>query len=228
MILPAARVTDQVVHSTNPTFGRAGIVIGGIVGLVAAVLAGPEIAIGAVILGTIDGAANGQSMGKAIEGVLRWYAGDDEIIEGAEHVFTNMKESAIADPKCTMKQHSSKYVITGAEHVFIEQARASRQFDYTNCPGQIVTGSNDTWIGGEITPIATSTDILDAIGSLLDVYGKFKGLQGISKTIAKGAESTALERLGAGVSAYNLATGGNTGSKATSQGIKILKWLGYK
>jgi hypothetical protein len=233
MILPAARVDDDVTHSTDNTFGRMGIVGGAVVGLVM-VLVGPELGAAAgviavvrvVVMGVVGGAATGQSVGKTAESIRQFAIGDCKIKKGADHVFTNMKESAIADPKC--KTTHGSFVITGADHVYIEMARASRIMDLTSCPGMIVSGSPNTHIGGEVTAMSNQKDILDMIGIALDIFSKGKSAKGVFDTLGKWRTATMLEKANAANSAYNLATGGNTATKSAGQGFKFLKWLGVK
>jgi hypothetical protein len=146
---PAARVDDEVLHEAWETAQAAPIgLAGGIVITIAIIASGGT----AVIAFGIGGAV--AAIGGLIDTVF--VAGDCKIISGADTVFTNLKASALAHPKC--KTSDGHEIVRGAEHVFIEDSRASRVGDFSDCEGHISTGSpppNQVAIGGAMQPRET-------------------------------------------------------------------------
>jgi len=141
--LPAARVTDIVVHEdwNSMTF-------------VTPAATGLAIVITITIVATGGAAALAFAIGGAIGTIVKFIDkfladGPEKIETGADTVYTNLLPSALAHPKCTVTD--GMFVFTGALHVYIEDGRASRFSDRTTCPGTIKSGSKppfEVLIGG--------------------------------------------------------------------------------
>lgn len=143
---PAARVDDEVKHEDweTETYAPIGLA-GGIAITIAIVASGGTVGVAFAIGGAVG------TVAKLIDWVF--VSGECKIMTGADTVFTNLKPSALAHPKC--KTTDGHMIVRGAEHVFIEDSRASRFGDYSDCEGHIVTGSpppNEVRIGGQMKP----------------------------------------------------------------------------
>lgn len=151
-MLPAARVGDSVEHDNATDTKFQPIIMGAVAVLV--------IASGGTA-GAVLAWVGYASSGGAILDALMAPSGE-KIKTGAKTVFTNLKAAALAHEKCKV-QHGE--VITGAEHVFVEEGNASRFRDRTSCTGFISEGSkapNQVLIGGK-----------PAKGSRPDLYTAF-------------------------------------------------------
>ncbi len=142
MLQPASRVGDDVKHEDWETAQAAPIGLAAGIGIAIFIVATGGT--GAVALG-IGGAV--ASAGSLLDFIF--VSGECKIKTGAGTVFTNLKASALAHPKCTTTDGHT--IVGGADHVFIEESRAGRIEDWSDCKGHIVSGStapNQVLMGG--------------------------------------------------------------------------------
>jgi hypothetical protein len=132
----------------------------------------------------------------------------EKIKTGATTVFTNLKAAALAHEKCKV-DHG--FVMTGAEHVFVEEGNASRYNDLTKCPGRISEGSkkpNQVLIGGKSDNHARPT-----------LYTVFRAYQAI---VSAGSFASSIRALSTQGFSLNEARKAATGAfGATSKSLEI-------
>jgi uncharacterized Zn-binding protein involved in type VI secretion len=152
-MLEAARMGDKVAHSNALVGFLTGLVVGAVIAVGLALLAGATIATGggalilagALLAGAGGGALKGMSLGarsKKGEG--------DPIKTGAARTFigSDRKRAARAivdEVTC----HAGKHIAQGSETVFIEKNPAARRTDETECGGKIDEGWPTVFIGKE-------------------------------------------------------------------------------
>ena len=145
----AARLADEIEH----TSALAGLLTGLVVGVVVGAVVGACVATGgaaAIVIGAVVGASTGGSLagmaGEWIGSMLSSPAGP--IAEGLKTVLINNRPAARVTDKVACTKDGSMPIATGSETVFIGQLPAARKTDETVCGGKVAAGSPDVIVGG--------------------------------------------------------------------------------
>jgi uncharacterized Zn-binding protein involved in type VI secretion len=160
--LEAARLGDQIGHTSAMKGLLAGLVAGFVITGVILLAAGATVAtggaaavvIGALIAGTAGGGLAGMKIGATFESDPK-----GPIITGSPNTFlgTFAKPAARATrDQVQCMDHALKFIAQGSLDVFINQLPAARRTDMTVCSGKIREGQPDVFFGG---PTGTYMDL---------------------------------------------------------------------
>jgi uncharacterized Zn-binding protein involved in type VI secretion len=152
--LEAARLGDQIGHTSAMKGLIAGLVVGFVVTGVILLAAGATVAtggaaavvIGAMIAGTAGGGLAGMKIGAKFDSDPK-----GPISTGSPNTFlgTGIRPAARATlDKVDCDDHDSKLIAQGSMDVFINNAPAARRSDATVCSAKIREGQPDVFFGG--------------------------------------------------------------------------------
>jgi uncharacterized Zn-binding protein involved in type VI secretion len=153
--LEAARLGDQIGHTSAMKGLLAGLAIGFIAAVAVVVITGATIAtggaaavvIGGIIAGTAGGGLAGMKIGATFESDPK-----GPISSGSPNTFlgANAKPAAraVLDTVACM-DHNIKFIAQGSVDVFINKTNAARKTDKTVCSAKIREGQPDVFFGGE-------------------------------------------------------------------------------
>ena len=152
-MLEAARIGDQVSHSS----AFAGLILGALAGAVigAAIVATGGAAALAIAGAACTGASLGGMLGELVGSMIT--ANSGPIITGSPtvHIGGNGKQAAIAcGSKVACVAHKLSMVAQGSATVFIEGLPAARKTDKGTCAFVIAQGCSSVFIGGPVTTCA--------------------------------------------------------------------------
>lgn len=202
-VLEAARVTDDVAHS-SPMAALA-LSVGALLGGALAVALTP-ITLGgsaALVLGIASGA---KGVGEALDQrSLHALAArrelpketGEEITTGAKSVFLDepRERAAKAHPEVLLT-HGGQWVTHGSKTVLIENTYASRLSDQASCGGFICNGSKTVFYGGT-TAVFPGADADPSEVKDQGLYGAYSLALDVAALIAGGLEGAALLRAAA-------------------------------
>ncbi|MEO5727441.1 MAG: polymorphic toxin type 46 domain-containing protein, partial [Byssovorax sp.] len=168
--LEAARLGDQIGHTSAMKGLIAGLVIGFIVTAVVLVAVGATVAtggaaavvIGALIAGTAGGGLAGMKIGATFDSDPK-----GPIHTGSPNTFlgTGRKPAARATLDTVLcADHTLKLIAQGSTDVFINNVQAARRTDMTVCSAKIREGQPDVFFGG---PTGTYLDMEAEVPGLL-------------------------------------------------------------
>lgn len=152
--LEAARLGDQIGHTSAMKGLIAGLVVGFIVTGVILLAVGATVAtggaaavvIGALVAGTAGGGLAGMKIGATIDSDPK-----GPISSGSPNTFlgTGRKPAARAViDTVACGDHATKLIAQGSTNVFINEQPAARRTDMTKCSGKIREGQPDVFFGG--------------------------------------------------------------------------------
>lgn len=152
--LEAARLGDQIGHTSALKGLIAGLVVGFVVtglfllavGATVATGGAAAVVIGALIAGTAGGGLAGMKIGATFDSDPK-----GPIITGSPNTFlgTFAKPAARATrDQVQCMDHALKFIAQGSTDVFINQLPAARRTDMTVCSGKIREGQPDVFFGG--------------------------------------------------------------------------------
>lgn len=152
--LEAARLGDEIGHTSAMKGLLAGLVVGFVVTGLVLLAAGATVAtggaaavvIGALIAGTAGGGLAGMKIGALFESDPK-----GPIATGSPNTFLGTGKKPAARAKLDIvrcEDHSEKRIAQGSLNVFINKAPAARRTDKTVCSGPIRDGQPDVFFGG--------------------------------------------------------------------------------